>query len=417
MRKFFCLMILFLLLFPSLTFAQEATTQSVPVASSSNSGGYVYRFWSDVFKGHFFTSSVDEANKVNDTDKNWKYESIAFNAFNAQESGSIPLYRFWSDKFHGHFYTADANEMAKVRDTDSNWTYEKIAFYVYPLTYTGDSKIVYRFWSPVFSHHFYTADEGEMARVRDTDKNWVYEGPAYRVPNTLDNNSTEDNNPDNNQTKTEEKPIVQTADNQPVYDGFKVKFELPHYYLPNSYSLVQYIDVKGDVISSHIAFRDLDTDKERKYDEARDSVYGDFNVIDSYDKSNKQLNFYYGWYTYPYIRIDYNTIAYYGYLSGDYYIYDRILSFDDSYDYLNPPANYTKQTKVEYLPIEAKDNFPKKNCLIKCVNEWNNETNKFDVYYYLPSHPSYKSMTISVDDWVCSEEEAKDKGYIKALRQ
>jgi hypothetical protein len=400
-------MILLLLLCPSLALAQEATTQSVPVASSSNSGGYVYRFWSDVFKGHFFTSSVDEANKVNDIDKNWKYESIAFNAFNSQESGSIPLYRFWSDKFHGHFYTADASEMTKVRDTDTNWTYEKIAFYVYPLSYTGDSKIVYRFWSPVFSHHFYTADEGEMARVRDTDANWVYEGPAYRVPNTLGNDSTDNNsnnNQDNddNQIKTEEKPIIQTADNQPVYDGFKVKFEIPSDIFEDTSDMF-YIDVKGDVIDGYINSRDLNTGKE-------ETKYENLFQIDSYDKGKKQLNFYYGWYTYPNLRIDYNTHNYFGYLSGNDYL------FDETYDYTKI-TNYTQQVKVEYLPIEVNDNFPKKNCLIKGVlGSWNYEKNGSDIYYYLPSHPSYKDKRY-VYDWICTEKDAQDKGYIKALRQ
>lgn len=144
--------------------------------------GYVYRFWSDVFRGHFFTVDYSEASRVKDLDNNWSYEQVAFNAFYNQELDSLPLYRFWSDKFKGHFYTDDENEMRRVRDSDSNWSYEKIAFYVYPLSYTGHSKIVYRFWSPIFRHHFYTADENEMARVRDNDTNWMYEGAVFRTP-------------------------------------------------------------------------------------------------------------------------------------------------------------------------------------------------------------------------------------------
>lgn len=145
---------------------------------------YVYRFWSDVFRGHFFTIDADEADRVKNTDSNWRYEKVAFNGYINEEADTIPLYRFWSDVFHGHFYTADYEEYVRVRDTDSNWNYEWIAYYVYPMSYDGpvETETVYRFWSPVFLHHFYTSDESEMIKVRDTDSNWTYEGPAYKVP-------------------------------------------------------------------------------------------------------------------------------------------------------------------------------------------------------------------------------------------
>jgi len=145
---------------------------------------YVYRFWSDVFHGHFFTIDSDEANRLINSDPNWNYEKVAFNGYIDEAADTIPLYRFWSDVFRGHFYTADYEEYLRVKDTDSNWKYEWVAYYVYPLDYEGpvETETVYRFWSPVFLHHFYTADETEMAKVRDTDSNWTYEGPAYKVP-------------------------------------------------------------------------------------------------------------------------------------------------------------------------------------------------------------------------------------------
>lgn len=156
---------------------------SLPQEETSNAD-YVYRFWSDVFHGHFFTIDYDEAIKVKDTDSNWNYEKVAFSAYETQVDGTEPLYRFWSDVFHGHFYTSDYSEYVKVKNTDSNWNYEWIAYYVYPLDYSDSvqTQIVYRFWSPVFLHHFYTADYDEMVKVRDTDSNWDYEGPVFRVP-------------------------------------------------------------------------------------------------------------------------------------------------------------------------------------------------------------------------------------------
>lgn len=94
------------------------------------------------------------------------------------------VYRFWSDVFHGHFFTIDYDEATKVKNTDPNCKYEKVAFYAFPLSYTGnlETETVYRFWSPVFSHHFYTSVENEMNKVKNTDPNWTYEGPAFKVP-------------------------------------------------------------------------------------------------------------------------------------------------------------------------------------------------------------------------------------------
>lgn len=200
-----------LLLVVSLPFGQ-VSADSLPKGPSTEMG-YVYRFWSDIFHGHFYTLSYDEATKVNNTDTNWKYEKVAFSGFSTQQAGTIPLYRFWSDNFLGHFYTADENEMTKVKNTDTNWKYEMAAFYVYPATYTGSAKTVYRFWSPVFKHHFYTADETEMAKVRDTDSNWTYEGPAFKVPNDDSSN----NNTDLNQT------LYQITD---VVDGDTIKADI-----------------------------------------------------------------------------------------------------------------------------------------------------------------------------------------------
>ena len=173
----------FLMIFLIGTGVTYAVVYNLPQEMKSDAD-YVFRFWSDTFQGHFFTIDYDEATTVKNTDSNWGYEKVAFSAYKDEVDGSKPLYRFWSDVFHGHFYTSDYNEYVQVKDTDSNWNYEWIAYYVYPVDYEGavDTELVYRFWSPVFLHHFYTADYNEMVRVRDTDSNWIYEGSAFRVP-------------------------------------------------------------------------------------------------------------------------------------------------------------------------------------------------------------------------------------------
>jgi len=153
----------------------------LPVSDSTQTH-YIYRYWSPVFKAHFYTMDYEEGMRVANEDDNWNFEKVAYSAYKIQAEGTVPIYRFWSPIFHGHFYTANSEEWMRVKDTDSNWNYEWIAFYAYPNSYQGEARTVYRFWSPVFRHHFFTIDEAEMERVRDFDPNWEYEGEAFKVP-------------------------------------------------------------------------------------------------------------------------------------------------------------------------------------------------------------------------------------------
>ncbi len=60
------------------------------------------------------------------------YQSVTVNA--TIEIGVTPgsVYRFWSDRYKGHFYTADESEKNSVIDNydDSVWKYEGVAWYV-----------------------------------------------------------------------------------------------------------------------------------------------------------------------------------------------------------------------------------------------------------------------------------------------
>lgn len=143
----------------------------------------VYRFWSPVFKSHFYTIDETEYWQIKNNDKNWQYEGVAFKAFTSQRTSTVPVYRFWSPIFGKHFYTANSEEFNRLKTTDPNWVYEKIAFYAYPRDYSGAARDIYRFWSPAFSNsHFYTADENEYNRVK-SDPNWSLEDIGFRTPN------------------------------------------------------------------------------------------------------------------------------------------------------------------------------------------------------------------------------------------
>ena len=138
----------------------------------------VYRFYSQNYKGHFYTIDEAEMRTVRDTNPNWRYEGVAYHAYAEQADGTVPLYRFYSKNYRGHFFTIGENEMRTVRDTNPNWRYEGVAYYVRSSAGSGTTP-VYRFWSKGYRHHFYTTSEDEKNTLIATNPNWKYEGIAF----------------------------------------------------------------------------------------------------------------------------------------------------------------------------------------------------------------------------------------------
>ncbi len=141
----------------------------------------VHRFWSPVFSGHFFTmNEMEKNNIINGLSAYWTYEGIAFYTYPVPVPGTVPVYRFWSPVFSGHFFTINEVEKSNIlRGLSAYWTYEGIAYYAYP-TQVAATMPVYRFWSPVFSHHFFTINEVEKNNIiAGLSAYWTYEGIAY----------------------------------------------------------------------------------------------------------------------------------------------------------------------------------------------------------------------------------------------
>ena len=162
-----------------------STCASLTVRAYTLPGSPVYRFWSPRFSNaHFFTMSTDEAAGIRSTDTNWIDEGVAFRALPVNPDLSCTygkqVFRFWSPVFRTHFYTQDAEEKSRIRSTDRNWTYEGIAYCALTST-TGGGVPLYRFWSPVFNKHFFTASQSEADNLQAVDRNWNYEGIAYYV--------------------------------------------------------------------------------------------------------------------------------------------------------------------------------------------------------------------------------------------
>jgi hypothetical protein len=142
----------------------------------------VYRFWSPVLSGHFYTISEDEKNNlIAQYPDVWTYEGVAYHTFGAPLNGNLkPVYRFWSGQ--AHFYTISEDEKNNlIAQYAYVWTYEGIAFYAYPEgLQPSDAKPVYRFWSPRLSKHFYTISEQEKQNIVDQfSYTWTLEGVAW----------------------------------------------------------------------------------------------------------------------------------------------------------------------------------------------------------------------------------------------
>jgi len=142
----------------------------------------VYRFWSPVLSGHFYTISEQERDVlISQWPDVWTYEGGAYLAFSTAANTSLrPIYRFWSG--HSHFYTISEQERdVLIRDFPAVWTYEGVAFYAYPEGLQPDNgKPVYRFWSASLSKHFYTISEDEKQTIIDQYSYvWQLEGVAW----------------------------------------------------------------------------------------------------------------------------------------------------------------------------------------------------------------------------------------------
>jgi uncharacterized repeat protein (TIGR02543 family) len=94
----------------------------------------VYRFWSDVYLHHFYTISESEKNYVIATWPDvWSYEGIVWYAFPTQVPGTLPVYRFWSGIYSAHFYTiSEADKNYVLATWPTIWSFEGIVYYALP---------------------------------------------------------------------------------------------------------------------------------------------------------------------------------------------------------------------------------------------------------------------------------------------
>ncbi len=100
-----------------------------------------------------------------------------------QAAGLTPVYRFWSPVIAHHFYTIRVSERDKlIYNYAGAWIYEGIAYYAFAQADRPGVVPIYRFWSGALGSHFFTTDAAEKTRRIDNEAAvWTYEGIAFYV--------------------------------------------------------------------------------------------------------------------------------------------------------------------------------------------------------------------------------------------
>lgn len=148
----------------------------------------LYRFYNSSTSAHFYTSNVNQRNKVINEFPDFEYEGQRGYVFVSGLSGNtdiVPVYRFYNSTTAAHFYTASESQRQAVIDRFPQFAYEGIAYYVYDSSYAGvDAESVYRFYNTQGGVHFYTNKTSERDTILSDPRfaAFEYEGEAYKVP-------------------------------------------------------------------------------------------------------------------------------------------------------------------------------------------------------------------------------------------
>ncbi len=158
----------------------------------------VFRFFNVVNKSYFYTTSEAEAESIltnsselQDSPREWPYvyQGATFAPARRHE-GAVALHRFFNTQTGHHFFTANEQEVAfvqqQVRDAGWPFTYEGIAFNVYPEDPTpgedGEDVPVHRFYSTSLNRHVFTASPREALLFHESGQ-WQYEGIGFYAEN------------------------------------------------------------------------------------------------------------------------------------------------------------------------------------------------------------------------------------------
>lgn len=140
----------------------------------------VYRFYNAQTGAHFYTISVEERDRVQNTLPVYRYEGEAFFVSPVADAGLSPVYRFFNAQTGVHFYSISADEKTHIEANLPQFRYEGVGYYA-SKTALADMVPLYRFYVSTQGFHFYSASETEKDRIRAQLPHYQFEHVGYYV--------------------------------------------------------------------------------------------------------------------------------------------------------------------------------------------------------------------------------------------
>ncbi len=149
-----------------------------PTPDASSDRVAVFRFFNQKTGAHFYTASAGERDFVVRTYPDFRYENVAFYAYQAPGTDRNAVLRFYNRGAGAHFYTISAAERDFVQATYPAFSYEGPSWYAQTLP-GGTATPMFRFFNIRTGSHFYTISSAERDFVTSNYPDFRYEGPAY----------------------------------------------------------------------------------------------------------------------------------------------------------------------------------------------------------------------------------------------
>ncbi|MEM7591662.1 MAG: hypothetical protein AAF383_09120 [Cyanobacteria bacterium P01_A01_bin.83] len=144
----------------------------------------VFRFFENEKGFHFYTSSEEEKDTVQDQiedgELTYQYEGESFAALAEDDdgdplTGAKPVYRFFNSFTGAHLYTISETEKNNIVDNLADYNLEGVAYYAYDEP-QEDTIPLYRLYNSETGTHFFTPSASEKDNVLDALPAYSEEG-------------------------------------------------------------------------------------------------------------------------------------------------------------------------------------------------------------------------------------------------
>jgi Repeat of unknown function (DUF5648) len=160
--------------------ATQATDKSKISEKAPGDKEPVFRFAKISTGAYFYTANATEAEEINKSYPDFRYEGVAFQHVTAT-GGGIPVYRFAKLDSGGYFYTANEVEKNFVESTlSATFRFEGISFYAV----SSGGQPVYRLSNSNNGAYLYTTSPEEY-NYAGSLTGWRQEGTAFNAPSGL----------------------------------------------------------------------------------------------------------------------------------------------------------------------------------------------------------------------------------------